>query len=198
MRPYNKLYHPHDWRGWFDFGTGALGDMAIHNMDPAFYALDLGAPVGRRGEDEPAEARVVPAWTILRYEFAAKGDRPAVTLTWYDGGKMPPEAPRPPGRRHALRQRHLLRRRQGDDGLRRLVGPADPLPREPPQGVPDPRRRRSPARSATAPSGSRRARTTSPRTPRRASPTPARSPRRSSSATWRSGSRSGSSGTPPP
>jgi predicted dehydrogenase len=43
MRPGSKLYHPHDWRGWFDFGTGALGDMAIHNMDPAFYALDLGA-----------------------------------------------------------------------------------------------------------------------------------------------------------
>ena len=50
MRPYSKLYHPHDWRGWFDFGTGALGDMAIHNMDPAFYALDtLRRPPSRRG-----------------------------------------------------------------------------------------------------------------------------------------------------
>ncbi len=90
MRPYNRKYHPHDWRGWFDFGTGALGDMAIHNMDPAFYALDLGAPTAVEARTSPLKAESYPAWTILRYEFAARGDRPALTLTWYDGGKTPP------------------------------------------------------------------------------------------------------------
>ena len=89
MRPYNKRYHPHDWRGWFDFGTGALGDMAIHNMDPAFYALDLGAPSAVEAKTSPLKPESYPLWTELRYEFAAKDDRPAVTLTWYDGGKMP-------------------------------------------------------------------------------------------------------------
>ena len=90
MRPYNKKYHPHDWRGWFDFGTGALGDMAIHNMDPAFYALDLGAPSAVDAKTSDLKPESYPAWTILKYEFAANGDRPALTLTWYDGGKMPP------------------------------------------------------------------------------------------------------------
>lgn len=90
MRPYHRWYHPHDWRAWFDFGTGALGDMAIHNMDPAFYALDLGAPSAVEATTSPLKKESYPAWSILRYEFAAKGDRPALTLTWYDGGKMPP------------------------------------------------------------------------------------------------------------
>jgi hypothetical protein len=67
--------------------------MAIHNMDPAFYALDLGAPVAVEAKTSPLKAESYPAWTVLRYEFAARGDRPAVTLTWYDGGKMP-ETPR--------------------------------------------------------------------------------------------------------
>jgi predicted dehydrogenase len=91
MRPYNKKYHPHDWRGWFDFGTGALGDMAIHNMDPAFYALDLGAPSVVDARTSPMKPESYPAWTILRYHFAAQSDRPALTLTWYDGGQMPPK-----------------------------------------------------------------------------------------------------------
>jgi predicted dehydrogenase len=91
VRPYHPWYHPKAWRGWFDFGTGALGDMAIHNMDPAFYALDLGAPAAVSATTSPLKAESYPAWTILRYEFAAQGDRPAVTLTWYDGGKMPPK-----------------------------------------------------------------------------------------------------------
>ena len=90
MRPYSKMYHPHDWRGWFDFGTGALGDMAIHNMDPAFYSLDLGSPVAVEAKTSELKAESYPLWSILRYEFAAKGDKPAVALTWYDGGKTPP------------------------------------------------------------------------------------------------------------
>ena len=90
-RPYNPVYCPRSWRGWFDYGTGALGDMAIHNMDPAFYALDLGAPVATEAETSPLRKESYPAWEIITYEFAAKGNRPAVKLFWYDGGKMPPD-----------------------------------------------------------------------------------------------------------
>jgi predicted dehydrogenase len=90
VRPYHTLYCPVAWRGWFDFGTGALGDMAIHNMDPAFYALDLDAPTSVTPQTSPLKKESYPAWQILTYEFAAKGDRPAVKMTWYDGGKMPP------------------------------------------------------------------------------------------------------------
>ena len=89
-RPFNPIYHPRTWRGWFDFGTGALGDMAIHNMDPAFYALDLDAPVAAEARTTPLKRETYPAWEIITYEFAAKGSRPAVNLLWYDGGKMPP------------------------------------------------------------------------------------------------------------
>jgi predicted dehydrogenase len=89
-RPYDPVYHPRAWRGWFDFGTGALGDMAIHNMDPAFYALDLDAPVATEARTSGLKRESYPAWEIITYEFAAKGARLAVKLFWYDGGKMPP------------------------------------------------------------------------------------------------------------
>jgi predicted dehydrogenase len=89
-RPYHPIYHPVAWRGWFDFGNGALGDMAIHNMDPAFYALDLDAPVAAEAQTSPLKRESYPAWEIIACEFAAKGSRPAVKLIWYDGGKMPP------------------------------------------------------------------------------------------------------------
>jgi predicted dehydrogenase len=89
-RPYRRAYHPHDWRAFFDFGTGALGDMAVHNVDPAWYALDLGAPVATSAESGPLGKDSYPAWQIITFEFAAKGNRPAVNLKWYDGKKMPP------------------------------------------------------------------------------------------------------------
>jgi predicted dehydrogenase len=92
-RPYHRAYHPHDWRAFFDFGTGALGDMAVHNLDPAWYALDLGAPIATSAQSGPLGKDSYPAWQIITYEFAARGNRPAVNLTWYDGGKLP-EAPK--------------------------------------------------------------------------------------------------------
>ena len=90
-RPYHPVYCPRSWRGWFDFGTGAMGDMAIHNMDPAFYSLDLGAPVAAEAQtSQPLKKESYPLWAILTYEFAAQGSRPALKLFWYEGGKMPP------------------------------------------------------------------------------------------------------------
>jgi hypothetical protein len=64
--------------------------MAIHNMDPAFYALDLDAPVAVEAQTSPLKKESYPAWEIITYEFAAKGSRPAVKLVWHDGGQMPP------------------------------------------------------------------------------------------------------------
>jgi predicted dehydrogenase len=90
VRPYHPIYCPRAWRGWFDFGTGAMGDMAIHNMDPAFYALDLDAPAAVEAQISPLRKESFPSWQIITYHFAAKGDRPALKILWYDGGKQPP------------------------------------------------------------------------------------------------------------
>jgi len=89
-RPYNSAYCPFKWRGWYDFGCGALGDMAVHNADPAFFALDLDAPVAVSAKSSEVTEETFPKWNIITYEFAAKGSRPAINMTWYDGGKLPP------------------------------------------------------------------------------------------------------------
>lgn len=89
-RPYNLAYHPHDWRGWSEFGAGALGDMGCHTMDAAFYALNLGAPVSVQAESPHPLGEGFPPWSIITYEFPARGDMPPVRVTWSDGGKLPP------------------------------------------------------------------------------------------------------------
>ena len=90
MRPYSAAYHPFNWRGWWDFGTGALGDMACHVMDTAFWALELGAPVSVEAEGEPRMPESGPKWMVIQYQFPERGNLPPVKLTWYDGGKKPP------------------------------------------------------------------------------------------------------------
>jgi len=84
------VYHPFSWRGWWDFGCGALGDMACHVMDGANWALKLGAPTSVELVDVSAvQTEMAPVWSILKYEFPARGDMAACTLYWYDGGKLP-------------------------------------------------------------------------------------------------------------
>lgn len=100
MRPYHPTYHPGTWRAWCDFGTGSLGDLGCHIMDPAFWALKLKYPVSAEGcistywkglwkKTDPKNEQF-PRSTIVRYKFPARGDMPPVKLTWWDGGMMPP------------------------------------------------------------------------------------------------------------
>ena len=93
-RPYHPDYLPFVWRGWQDFGTGALGDMGCHRFDPIFRALKLGHPTSVEASGsqymEQTYTDSFPRAAIVRYEFPARGDLPPVTLTWYDGGLKPP------------------------------------------------------------------------------------------------------------
>ena len=86
-RPYNPVYHPHNWRGWWDFGTGSLGDMACHTANLAFMALQLGLPVRVSAKSGEINPETYPAWATITYEFPARGSLPPVKLTWYEGAK---------------------------------------------------------------------------------------------------------------
>ena len=98
-RPYNPIYAPQGWRGWRDFGTGALGDMGCHIIDHPVWALGLGAPTsveasctldGSVFAGNKPNFETFPIASIITYEFPARGPRPAVKMTWYEGGLMPP------------------------------------------------------------------------------------------------------------
>jgi predicted dehydrogenase len=87
VRPYHKCYQPFNWRGWWDFGTGALGDMACHIMDAAFWGLKLGYPTAVETEGTPLKPESGPAWMTVKLQFPARGEMPPVHYTWYDGKK---------------------------------------------------------------------------------------------------------------
>ncbi len=105
-RPYHPIYHPFNFRGWFDFGTGALGDMALHSFHVVFRALKLGQPTSAHGSvavvREPLVAErsyksrkanfpeTFPHASIVTWDFPARGNLPPVRLNWYDGGIKPP------------------------------------------------------------------------------------------------------------
>lgn len=88
-RPYNPAYAPFRWRGWWDFGSGPLGDMGIHNLAPVFSALKLGAPEIIQASSTPVFPETVPVASIVHYQFPARGPLPPVQLHWYDGGLRP-------------------------------------------------------------------------------------------------------------
>ena len=87
-----NYYHPVSWRGWWDFGCGALGDMACHIMDCPQWALKLGPPdTVEMVSSSERVPEMPPVESILRYEFPARGELPPCTLTWYDSGQKPPK-----------------------------------------------------------------------------------------------------------
>ena len=95
-----NVYHPFSWRGWWDFGCGSLGDMGCHVMDVSNWALALGAPESVELVDSSRiTLEMAPYWSIIRYQFPDRGNLPACSLTWYDGGKLPPLVPEMMGKK---------------------------------------------------------------------------------------------------
>ncbi len=92
-RPYNPAYVPFNWRGWMDFGCGALGDMACHVMDSAFWGLDLKYPTSVEAScsrtHKVKNSETFPRSSVVHYTFPARGNMPEVKLHWYDGGLLP-------------------------------------------------------------------------------------------------------------
>ena len=99
-RPYHSCYAPFAWRGWWDFGCGALGDMACHLLDPVFAALKTGYPSSVSACATEVNKETFPLASIVRLEFPAREGMPAFKLNWYDGGMKPPRPDElEPGRR---------------------------------------------------------------------------------------------------
>ncbi|MGD0498993.1 MAG: Gfo/Idh/MocA family oxidoreductase [Bryobacteraceae bacterium] len=92
QQPYHAGLHPGSWRGWWDFGTGAIGDWCGHLFDCTIWALDLEAPTSVEPQWDGSDLSEV-YWqsAVIKYNFPARGKLPPVTVTWYDGGKMPPK-----------------------------------------------------------------------------------------------------------
>jgi predicted dehydrogenase len=118
--PYHPIYHPFNWRGWTAFGVGALGDMGAHLVDHPYWALELDYPEVVSATSSPwgggnQDPVTYPLATLVRSRYPEAAGRPAVNLTWYDGGLMPP--------RHELLPENLRLDRGGgvmfvgDDGL---------------------------------------------------------------------------------
>ena len=89
QRPFNHAYAPFAWRGWCDFGCGALGDMGSYSFDTIFRVLKLEAPISVEASSTDRYEETYPLASIVRYNFPARGDMPPVKFTWYDGGLKP-------------------------------------------------------------------------------------------------------------
>jgi predicted dehydrogenase len=88
-RPYNRAYQPFVWRGWYDFGTGAIGDMGCYSFDTIVRALKLGAPTSVEASSTERQSETFPRASIVHFQFPARADMPAARVSWYDGGLRP-------------------------------------------------------------------------------------------------------------
>lgn len=89
-RSYHPDYAPFVWRGRWDFGSGSLGDMGAHILDQPYWALELGMPSSIHASSTPFNGEAFPLGSVVNYKFPARGNKPPVDLTWYDGGLTPP------------------------------------------------------------------------------------------------------------
>jgi hypothetical protein len=97
-RPRRAVYHPWNFRGWWDFGTGALGDMGCHHINTPFRALKLTYPTRVSASATKVFDQTAPLGSIVTYDFPAREDMPPVRIVWYDGGLKPPCPPEFEGR----------------------------------------------------------------------------------------------------
>ncbi len=88
-RPFSPAYHPNSWRGWWDFGSGALGDMACHTVNMPYMALELRDPTSVQATTSGHNRDSFPKSSMITFEFPANGSRQPVKLVWYDGGNRP-------------------------------------------------------------------------------------------------------------
>jgi len=93
FRPYHSDYHPFNWRGWLDFGSGALGDIGCHALDSTFRALELKYPTNIQAVSTLVNLETYPLASMVTFDFDKRNEKPAVRLTWYDGGLRPPRFP---------------------------------------------------------------------------------------------------------
>ncbi|MBP8261913.1 MAG: Gfo/Idh/MocA family oxidoreductase [Verrucomicrobia bacterium] len=91
IRQYNGVYHPFNFRGWWDFGTGALGDMGCHHFNAVVRALRLGPPRAIEAAATKVTSESAPLASIVAYDFAAREGHPPVRVVWHDGGLRPPQ-----------------------------------------------------------------------------------------------------------
>jgi predicted dehydrogenase len=89
-RPFHRAYLPFVWRGWYDFGGGAIGDMGPYSFDTIFRALKLEAPTSVEASSTERHDESFPQASIVHFDFPTRGDLPPVRVTWYDGGLRPP------------------------------------------------------------------------------------------------------------
>jgi len=92
QRPYHSAYLPFKWRGWWDFGCGAVGDMAIHLMDPTYWGLKLGGVVKVSSEGPTPNPHSAPTWMITKFSFGQRKDYAPVDVYWYEGEAKVPES----------------------------------------------------------------------------------------------------------
>jgi predicted dehydrogenase len=106
-RPFHRIYHPFNWRGWHDFGGGAIGDMGCYSFDTIFRVLKLEAPTAVEASSSEAVPEAYPKACAMHFDFPARDEMPPVKVTWYDGGLKPPR-PEEFGAKEKMRAEGLL------------------------------------------------------------------------------------------